>query len=87
MDEKPSLKKPKRIEQARDLILSYVDQHEAEDHPDGETCIGTRIGIVCFIGHCLGLNEEHFEGVTKSITWHNEMCENPEVSHDDRHHH
>ena len=70
----------RRIEKARDLILDFVNEHELSDH-DGAVCIGTRIGIVGFLGHCLGLTEDHFDGVKTSITWHNEQCQHSEVSH------
>lgn len=72
----------RRVGKARDLILDYVNEHELTDH-GGDVCIGTRIGIVGFLGHCLGLGEAHFDGVKTSITWHNQQCQHSEVSHDD----
>lgn len=72
-----------RINEARDLILSYMNDHEAEEH-DGERCGQSRVGVMGFIGHCLCLNAVERGSIEDSIIEHDRTCS--EVSHEhDRH--
>lgn len=50
---------------ANDLI-AVLDEHEEEDH-DGEPCHGSRIGMVAFLAHSLGLMPVHMAAVAEEL--------------------
>lgn len=64
---------PSEIDQARDILLTYIRRHEADGH-QGERCDTTRIGIMGFLGHCLGIQIAEFPKMTESIIWNNHEC-------------
>ena len=68
-----------RVNEARDLILSYMNDHEAEDH-DGQRCGQTRVGVMGFIGHCLMLNADERNAIVDAIIFHDQHCS--EVTHE-----
>lgn len=64
---------PSEIDQARDLLLAYIRRHEADGH-QGERCNTTRIGIMGFLGHCLGIRTDEFAQMTETIIMNNHLC-------------
>lgn len=62
-----------RVEDARDMVLEYIKDHEAENH-DGGRCSNNRIGLMGYFGHCLALTEDERHMIADAIQVYDERC-------------